>query len=61
MLDESNNYSFVDIKCLPVHVEVRMSKVIDDVDGYDFSKVRGNIVHKVYDCDVDRLVDAKIS
>ena len=61
VLDENNNYKFIEITCLPIHVEVRMSKVIDDIDNYDFSKVRGNIVHKVYDCDVDRLVDAKIS
>ena len=61
VLDENNKYTFVKTKGLPIHVEVRMSDVINDIDSYDFSKVKGNIVHKVYDCEVDRLVDAKIS
>ena len=61
VLDENNNYVFEKTVGLPIHVEVRMSKVLEDIDNYDFSKVRGNIVHKVYDCDVDRLVDAKVS
>lgn len=61
VLDESNKRTFIKTTNLPVHVEIRMSKVIDDISKYDFSKVRGNIVHKVYDCEVDRLIDAKVS
>lgn len=39
-----------------------MSKVVDvGVDKFDFSIVKGNILHKVYDCDVDRIVDSKIT
>ena len=39
-----------------------MSKVIDvGIDKFDFSIVKGNILHKIYDCDVDRVSDSKIT
>ena len=61
ILNEHNNPEFVKTEGLPVHVEIKMSEAVKDIDRYDFSKVRGNIVKKVYDCDVDRIADAKIS
>ena len=61
ILDEHNNPEFVKTEGLPVHVEIKMSEAVKDIGGYDFSKVRGNIVKKVYDCDVDRISDAKVS
>ena len=44
VLDESNKYVFVKSTGLPVHVEVLMSKAAEDIDNYDFSCIRGNIV-----------------
>lgn len=38
-----------------------MSKVIANLDAFDFSCVKGNIIHRVYDVEVDRVLDAKIS
>ena len=61
VIDESNNYKFVPITNVPKHVELRMSKIVKDIDSFDFSCVKGNIIHKIYDLDVDILVDAKIS
>ena len=38
-----------------------MSTVMKDIDNYDFKNVTNNIIHKIYDVDVDPLIDAKIS
>lgn len=54
-------YSFHEISSVPKHVEIKMSDVVNNIDEYDFSKVKGNIVHKIYDIEVDRMLDAKVS
>lgn len=62
ILDENNKYKFIKTIGTPKHVELRMSKVIDvGIDKFDFSIVKGNILHKIYDCDVDRISDSKIT
>lgn len=61
IIDSDNSYSFHPILNVPKHVELKMSEIIKDIDNYDFRKVNGNIVHKIYDIDVDNLTDAKIS
>jgi len=38
-----------------------MSDVVDNFDKFDFSIVKGNILHKIYDVEVDNVMDAKIS
>ena len=38
-----------------------MSKIVNDIDNFDFSVVKGNIVHKTYDVEVSVADDAKIS
>lgn len=54
VLDESNKYKFIKIDGLPKHIELKMSKILEaGIDKFDFSIVRGNIIHKVYDVDVD--------
>jgi len=35
--------------------------VMKDIEAFDFSVVKGNIVHKIYDVEVDRIADASIS
>ena len=53
---------FITIDDTPKHIELRMSEILDEgIDKFDFSIVKGNIVHRVYDVDVDRLADSKIS
>lgn len=62
ILDEKNKYKFIKTVGTPKHIELRMSKVIEaGIDKFDFSIVKGNILHKVYDCDVDRIADSKIT
>lgn len=62
VLDEQSKYKFIKTVGTPKHIELRMSKVLDiGIDKFDFSIVKGNILHKVYDCDVDRIADAKIT
>lgn len=61
VLNEDGSYEFHEITSTPKHIQLRMSKIVDCVDNFDFSCIKGNIVHKIYDVDVDRAVDAKIS
>ena len=61
VLDEQNNYSFHEITSTPKHVQLRMSQIIEKFESFDFSIVKGNIIHKIYDVEVDRIMDAKIS
>lgn len=57
VLNEDSSYEFHEITSAPKHIEIIMSKI----DTFDFSKIKGNIVHKIYDIEIDRVVDAKIS
>jgi hypothetical protein len=38
-----------------------MSTIAKSFSTFDFSCVKGNIIHKIYDVEVDRVLDAKIS
>lgn len=38
-----------------------MSQIVKDIETFDFSIIKGNIVHKIYDIDVNRADDVKIS
>ena len=61
ILDRKNRWSFHPLSGIPVHVDLVMSRIVKDIDGFDFSVVIGNIVHKIYDVEVDRVLDAKIT
>lgn len=61
LLDEKMKHSFHEITSVPKHIDIRMSAVIKDQDTFDFSIVKGNIVHKIYDVEVDRVTDASIA
>lgn len=61
VLDEKMKHTFHEIATVPKHVDVRMSEVMKDIEAFDFSVVKGNIVHKIYDVEVDRIADASIS
>lgn len=60
-LDEKCNYTFHEITNVPKHVEIKMSEVIEKIDTFDFSIIKNNILHKIYDIEVDNILDAKIS
>lgn len=38
-----------------------MSQIAKDIEAFDFSIIKGNIVHKIYDIEVNRADDVKIS
>ena len=59
VIDEANNAKFVELEGIPKHVEVRVSQMLKD--DFDFSCIKGNIVHKIYDVDIEAADDAKLS
>ena len=62
VLNEDSTYEFHEIESTPKHIKVVISAVINQgVDSYDFTQVKGNIIQKVYDVEIDRKDDAKIS
>lgn len=61
VIDETNSYKFYPITNVPKHVELKISSILKDIDNFDFSIVKGNIIHKVYDCDISVQDDAKIT
>lgn len=61
VIDESNNYEFHEIQNIPKHVDLRISDIVKDFSKFDFKIVKGNIVHKIYDVEIDNILDAKIS
>lgn len=61
ILDESLNKTFVDI-IAPKHVKLKMSTIINEgVDNFDFSIIKGNILKKIYDVEIDRITESKIN
>lgn len=61
VIDEQCNYEFHEISNVPKHVELKMSEVAANFDSFDFSIVKGNILHKIYDVEIENAIDAKIS
>ena len=59
VIDEANNAKFVELEGIPKHVEIRVSQMLKD--DFDFSCIKGNIVHKIYDVDIEAADDAKLS
>ena len=61
VLDEDGRNSFVEISDVPKHIDLKMSQLAKNINTFDFSCVKGNIIHKIYDVEIDRVLDAKIS
>lgn len=62
ILDEKNKYQFITFTNLPNYVNIRMSDILTiGFDNFDFSVAKGNIVCKVYDAEVDNILEAKIN
>ena len=60
-MDADGSYSFVKIPGIPVHVNLRMSEILKaGIDEFDFSVCSGNIVHRIYDVEVDRVDETRI-
>lgn len=61
VINEDNSYAFYEIPDVPKHVDLYLSKIVNNLDDFDFKIVKNNIVHKIYDVEVDNVLDAKIS
>lgn len=61
ILNEDLTYTFLKIENVPKHIILRMSNIVDNIETYDFSIVTGNIIKKIYDVNVDRVIDSKIT
>ncbi len=60
-LDEKNVIEFHKLEGIPVHKEIKISEIVKDVDNFDYSQITGNILHRIYDVEVDNVTDAKIT
>lgn len=61
VLNNTNSYKFCEITSVPKHIEIYMSEVARNIDCFDFSIIKNNILHKIYDIEIDNIIDAKIS
>lgn len=61
ILDEDSNYKFYEIENIPKHVELKMSNLINNLDNFNYKEITGNIIQRIYDVEVDRIVDSKIT
>ena len=61
VLNEDFTYDFHEISNVPKFVILKMSQILNTgIDKFDFSVVKNNIVSKIYDCEVDRILETKI-
>lgn len=62
VLDENNKRKFIEITDVPKHIRLRISDIVNaGIDNFDFSIVKGNIIQKIYDVDIDLKTDATIN
>lgn len=62
ILDEQNKRKFYEIKDVPKHIRIKISDILKKgISKFDFSIVKGNIVQKIYDADVDLKTDTDIN
>ena len=59
-LSESNKVEFHKLEGIPIHVDLDISRIAENIDGFDFSVVKNNIILRKYRKEVDRVLDAKI-
>jgi DNA repair exonuclease SbcCD nuclease subunit len=62
VMDENCKFKFHKIKNTPKHMYLRISEILKEgIDKYDFSKIRGNIIKKVYDASITKEEETKIN
>lgn len=61
-IQADNSYSFTKLDGIPKHIDLKIGSIMKDgIDNFDFSVVKDNIIHKIYDIDILPTDDAKIS
>ena len=59
ILDNDNKRTFHKIYNVPVFKKIRISEILDKgIDKFPFEIVKGNIIRKIYDVDIDKLTEA---
>lgn len=61
ILDNKNKYKFFIIDDLPKHIQLKMSDIVNNFDTFNFNIVTNNIIQKIYDIEIDRILDSKIT
>ena len=62
VLNERNERTFHHIENVPTFQKLFMSQIIGKgIDKFDFSIVKGNIIKKVFDQDIDKLTESRIN
>jgi DNA repair exonuclease SbcCD nuclease subunit len=60
ILDEQNKEHFIELNNIPRHIDLKISEIVKNIDNFDFSIVKNNIVHCIYDIEVDETINSKI-
>lgn len=61
ILDENNNRRFYEIKNIPHRMKISVKEIMDvGINDYDFSKVKGNIVKKIFDVNISKADEISI-
>ena len=61
ILDEKNSRTFYETPNVPKHIEIKISEILQQgIDQFDFSIVSGNIIKKIYDKEIDNIMEFKI-
>lgn len=62
IINNDNSYNFTKLDGIPRHIDLKIGSIMKvGIDNYDFSAVKDNIIHKIYDTDILPIDDAKIS
>ena len=62
VINNDNSYAFTKLDGIPRHVDLKIGSIMKaGIDNFDFSVVKDNIIHKIYDIDILPTDDAKIS
>jgi DNA repair exonuclease SbcCD nuclease subunit len=60
VINEQNKEFFVELSNIPKHIDLKISEIVNNIDGFDFSIVKNNIVHCIYDVEIDESLNSKI-
>lgn len=61
IMNEDGEYDFHELDNIPKFVDIRMSTILNDIEGFDYDIVKNNIIHKIYDVELDRNTEVKIN
>jgi len=60
ILNDDFSYEFHELTNIPRFIDIKMSDIVSNIDGFNYDIARNNIVHRIYDVPVSRIDDARI-